>query len=157
MPRVILDTLGEINAGLSGHEENDDERDWGRSTDGDLNDSRHRDATAFRRWILRRDPETQPFPMAEPTTSGNGVGQVVTCSPPKWDLERGGAPTSIEYQWHTVTTIGAAVFPTPIPGANSSAFTIAPGLRGKSIQCQVKARNAFGVTGTLSAPIVVTD
>lgn len=124
---------------------------------GEPSPAYYADAAAFRRWILRRDPETQPFPMAEPTTSGNGIGQVVTCSPPKWDLERGGAPTSIEYQWHTVTTVGAAVFPTPIPGADSPAFTITPELRGESIQCQVKARNAFGITGALSAPIMVTD
>ncbi len=91
-------------------------------------------------------PGTAPRNTELPRVVGaEHVGAKLTCEPGKWS----GVPTPeiTKYQW----LLGNE----PIPGATSADYTVASEDAGRSISCQVTAKNSLGEAFSVSNPLPI--
>jgi secreted trypsin-like serine protease len=97
--------------------------------------------------FLASDPPQAPEQVTPVTmTAGNAPGQTLTCTSDPWEPAGPGAP-ALMYQF--LTTAGTALTPESPDGTS---YTIQTSDYGKSIVCQVQAKNAGGYGFGRSAP-----
>lgn len=114
------------------------------------------DPTVFRPWIYQLFPSLEPYPAHPATISGMAsVSGTLHCTPPVWDLRRGGHPKTVTFGWATVQTVGPFTIPHPIAGKVDPDLQLDTTLAGKQVACQVTASNTSGTVSVLSPPVTI--